>query len=301
MTRVILNLPYTSSAVPPPVARRLGLSQEEWQLEHWRLIDPPLGEIVREAACFERRKVKINRPLIAYPLSPLVADPWGLWAAELAEGSGTAPIKPAVLPRTTAGRALAWPEKDIEIILGRSVVPFHREITAAARHLLDDEQAPMVLVVTLRSFGTMPLPFEKCRKYPRPQAAVGFQPDRTPQGLADLAGSILRSFRWWPELNWPQAEGACLPEELAGHPRVRALGLSLCRSLYLDERTGGRKSSAQSVVRVLRTFFNLLDQEVDRVGRARLTRALAPARPAKASPRVPSPVIKAERLKGRTE
>ena len=291
MTRVILNLPYTSAAVPPPVASRLGLSQEEWQLEHWRLIDPPLGEIVREAARYERRKVKIDRPVIAYPLSPLVADPWGLWAAELAEGS--APVKPAVLPRTTAGRPLAWTEKDTELILGRSVVPFHREITAAAHRLLDEDRAPLVLVLTLRSFGTMPLPFEKCRKYPRPQAAIGIRSGQTPQGLAELAGSILKSFRWWPELNWPQAEGACLPEDLAGHPRVRALGLSLCRSLYLDERTGGRKRSAESVVRVLRIFFNLLDQEVDRVGRTRLERVLAPAR-RPARPAIPSPVIKAK-------
>ena len=136
MTRIILNLPYTSTAVPPPVARRLGLSPEEWQLEHWRLIDPHLGEIVREAACFERRKVKIDRPVIVYPLSPLVADPWGLWAAELADGPEISPPRrPAVLPRTTAGRPLVWPEKDIELILGRSVAPFHQEITAAARRL----------------------------------------------------------------------------------------------------------------------------------------------------------------------
>jgi hypothetical protein len=282
------------------VARRLALSPEEWQLEHWRLIDPHLGEIVREAACFERRKVKKDHPVIVYPLSPLVADPWGLWAAELGEGSEAAPpapSRPAVLPRTTAGRPLAWPEKDIELILGRSVVPFHQEITAAARRLLDE--APLVLVVTLRSYGAMPLPFEKSRKYPRPQAAVGSQPGLTPQGLAELAGSVLRSCRWWPELNWPQAEGACLPEELAGNPRVRALGLSLCRGLYLDERTGHRKSSAPGVVRVLRTLFNLLDQELDRVARLRLDRSLAPR--IKKPPPIPSPVIKAARLQGRTE
>ena len=202
--------------------------------------------------------------------------------------------RPAVLPRTTAGRPLAaWTEKDLQLILGRSVVPFHREITDTARRLL--AEAPLVLVITLRSFGAMPLPFEKCRKYPRPQAAVGSHPGLTPPGLAELAGSILKSCRWWPELNWPQAESACLPEELAGNPRVRALGLSLCRGLYLDERTGQRKSSAKSVVRVLRTFFNLLDQELDRVARVRLDRA----RPKKPAPKIPSPVIKAAQLQGR--
>ncbi|MDR2935495.1 MAG: N-formylglutamate amidohydrolase [Candidatus Adiutrix sp.] len=292
--RIIINLPYTSAAVPPPVARRLGLSPEEWQLEHWRLIDPHLGELVREAACYERRDVKTDRPVVVYPLSPLVADPWGLWAAELAEEAPAAPPKPAVISRTTAGRALPpWSEKDAELILNRSVAPFHREITEAARRLL--AETPLVLVLTLRSFGSMPLPFEKCRKYPRPQAAIGSRPGLTPTGLAELAGGVLKSCRWWPELDWPQAEGACLPPELAESPRVRALGLSLCRGLYFDERTGRRKSSAQSVVRVLRTLFNLLDQEMARVAQVRLDRALAPKKKAR-----PSPVIKASQIQSRT-
>ena len=81
--------------------------------------------------------------------------------------------------------------------------------------------------------------------------------------------------------------------------RVRALGLSLCRGLYLDESTGQRKSSAGGVVRVLRTLFSLLDQEMDRVARLRLDRSLAP-RTRKKAP-IPSPVIKAARLQGRTE
>ena len=296
--RIILNLPYTSAAVPPPVARRLGLSPDDWQLEHWRLIDPHLGDIVREAASFERRHVKTDRPLIVYPLSPLVADPWGLWAAELADEASKKPPRPAILTRTTTGRPLPpWSEKDAELILGRSVAPFHREITEAANRLLDE--APLVLVITLRSFGSMPLPFEKCRKYPRPQAAIGSRNGLTPPGLAELAGGILKSCRWWPELDWPQAEGACLPEELAESPRVRALGLSLCRGLYFDERTGRRKSSYESVVRVLRTFFNLLDQEMARVAQTRLERSLAPKkRPPSAQ--APSPVIKAARIRVRT-
>ena len=297
MTGIVINLPYASAAVPPPVARRLALSPEDWRLEHWRLTDPHLADIAREAAGFERRSVRTERPVIVYPLSPLVADPWGLWAAELADGSEAAPPvppRPAALPRTTAGRPLTWTAKDMELILNRSAFPFHQEITAVTRRLL--AEASLALVITLRSFGSQPLPFEKCRKYPRPQAAVGAHPALTPPGLAGLAGGILKSCRWWPELDWPQARGACLPEELIAHPRVRALGLSLRRDLYLDEKTGRRKTSARGVVRVLRTLFNLLDQELDRVARARLDRARAPEK--SAVPRPPSPVIKAGRLSG---
>ena len=304
MTGIVINLPYASAAVPPPVARRLALSQAEWQLEHWRLIDPHLAELARAASVHERRGLKVERPVVAYPLSPLVADPWGLWAGELdgrppeaapPEAPEDSRPRPAALPRTTAGRSLAWTDQERDLIFSRSVVPYYRELTEAARGLLAD--SPLVLVVTLRSYGTQPLPFEKNRRYPRPQAAVAANPRLTPAGLAELAGGILKACRWWPELNWPQAGGACLPPELEASPRVRALGLSLCRGLYLDERSGKRKSAAPGVVRILRTFFHLLDQELARVARLRLARAAPPAKPA---PKIPSPVIKADRLNDMT-
>jgi len=286
MSGVIINLPYSSGAYPPAVGRRLGLGGEDWRLENWRLIDPYLADIAREASVYERRQVKIRRPVVIYPVSPVVADPWGLWAAELSEGEPDFQPGPAILPRTTTGKALDWSEKDRALILERTVGPFHRQIEEEARRLL--EETPLVLVVTLRSFGSMPLPFEKSRQYPRPQAAVSTSEKKTPQGLAELAGNAFRTFRWWSELNWPQPHGACLPPGLAGHPRVRALGLSLCRGLYMDERTGAKKPAAAKVSRVLTTVFNLFDQELTRVARLRLTRAF--------KPKAASPVIKAKDL-----
>jgi hypothetical protein len=299
MTGIIINLPYSAAALPPALARRLALTQEERQLEHWRLIDPPLADIAREAAHFTRRSVTVDHPVITYPLSPLVADPWGLWAAELAEdapaaGEPAAPPRPALLPRTTAGKPINWPARDREIIFGRSVIPFHQEIAAAAGRLLAD--SPLVLVITLRSFGSAPLDFERSRRYPRPQAAVSGRPGSTPPGLLNLTGGVFKSCRWWAELGWPQDRGACLPAELIGHPRVRALGISLCRSLYLDEKTGRVKSSARGVIRVLKTILNLLDQELARVAGLRLERA-AGAKPLSPAPPALSPVIKAAHQK----
>ncbi|MDR1044072.1 MAG: N-formylglutamate amidohydrolase [Candidatus Adiutrix sp.] len=285
MSAVIINLPYSSVAVPPAIAGRLGLSPEEWRLEHWRLSDPPLAGIVREAA---GRAGRPGRALVVYPVSPLAADPWGLWAAELGAGGGRDLYRPgpAIPPRTSAGREINWRPKDRDFIFERTVRPFYREIEDRAREGLGD--FPLVLVLTIRSFSARPWPFEKNRRFPRPQAAVSTAEGLSPPGLANLAGDCFRALRWWPELNWPQARGACLPPGLAGHPRVRALGLSLSRELYLDESSGAQKEAAGRVVRVLSTLFNLLDEELARVAGLRLDRAFKARK---------SPIVKAAALR----
>ncbi|MDR0881955.1 MAG: N-formylglutamate amidohydrolase [Candidatus Adiutrix sp.] len=282
MNAVVINLPYAGGGAPPPVAKHLNLAPGEWQLEHWRLTDPCLAEVLRLAAAPEARP---PRPVVVNPWSPLVADPWGLWAAELASaGDQPEPGGAAILSRTTAGKAITWTEAEREVIFGRSVRPFYAQIEAAVAEML--QIAPLVLVITLRSYSSRPFAFERNRKFPRPQVCVGARSGLTPPGLADLAGDVFLACRWWPELSWPQAGGACLPPSLAGRPRVRALGLSLCRSLYMDEDTGRPKPAAAGVARVLSTVFNILDQELSRVSQLRLDRA----RPKD------SPVIKANQL-----
>jgi hypothetical protein len=282
---VLINLPYTAQAAPPAVARKLDLSAEEWQMEHWRLTDPYLAEIARRAAVFEKKKKRVERPVIIYPYSPLVADPWGLLAAELSEDGETEPGQPATLPKTTAGKVLAWRDKERQVILSHSADPFLREIEDRTQALL--AESPLALIVTLRSFSAMPQNFEKDRRYPRPQAGVSTLEAKTPEGLANLAGDTFRAFRWWAELNRPQAGTARLPEALRDHPRVRAIGISLCRGLYMDENTGRKKAALPSVARVLKIVFNLFDQELRRVAGLRMARAMKPK---------DSPVIKAGSL-----
>ncbi|MDR1922359.1 MAG: N-formylglutamate amidohydrolase [Candidatus Adiutrix sp.] len=293
MTGIVINLPYTAQSAPAPVLKRLDLNAESWRLEHWRLIDPPLAEVVARAAIFEKKTKRVERPVIIYPFSPLVADPWGLWAAELnGEEAGAARQAPApgFIARTTEGRPINFSPKDRDVIFSRAVAPFHQQLEQTARELM--EKSPLVLILTIRSFTSRPLSFEKDKKYPRPQAAVGATAAVTPPGLSHMAGEAFHSLRWWVELNRPQG-GAFVPPGLRGHPRVRALGLSLCRGLYMDERSGRKKSSAKSAARVLATALNLLDQELERVAALRLDRAGRPG--ASSASKTPSPVIKAGR------
>ncbi len=283
---LVINIPYAGGALPPAVAKRLALSDEALRLEHWRLTDPVLAQLVSEAAGRGVRGRGVERAVIINPWSPLTADPWGLWAAEL-EPETVKRGRAAVLARTTAGQAIEWSPAQRETIFSRAVEPFYQQISQALEAVLED--SPLALLLTLRFFSSRPQAFERQRSYPRPQVCVGSCPGLTPEGLASLAGSAFRGFGWWPELNKPQEAGACLPPLLASSTRVRALGLSFNRELYLDERSGRRQPGAKALVRVLSTVFNLLDQELARVAALRLERHFKPAKN--------SPVIKADRFK----
>lgn len=266
MTAVIINLPYTAQGVPQPLLKRLELTPEDWRREHWHLTDPHLGTIVREAALGLEGDETLAPPVIIYPYSPVVADPWGLWAREL-DKPGSGQPQAAILKRTTSGRPIHWEPKDCELIIERTVKPFYEQLEKNIRERL--AHSPLVLVLTLRSYGSQPFIFEKNRQTPRPQVAVGSLPGLTPPQLAELVGDIFKGFRWWPELNWPQPGGACLPPAFVNHPQVKALGLSLDRNLYMNEDNGRKTEGAKGVARILRTVFHLLDQELRRVAHAK--------------------------------
>ncbi|MDR3134775.1 MAG: N-formylglutamate amidohydrolase [Deltaproteobacteria bacterium] len=273
MAGLVVNVPYGGLAIPPAVQKRLTLSLSELKTEHWRLCDPYLLAMAKEAAQGDAKRGPW--PIVAYPFSPLVADPLGLVAMELgqAEESG-----PAVLSKDTNGKDLpSWSPTDREFLMGKTVTPYADELKKKCLEQLSSQH--LVALVTTRSFSSIPQPHERDRRYPRPQVALGASDDHTPDGLTAMSGHIFRTLGFWPQLNWPLS-GAVVPRNLADQPRLKAISLCLRRDLYLDEKTGQPKNeSREAVVRVIKTFFNLLAQELDRVANIRIKRAFPPKKP----------------------
>jgi hypothetical protein len=237
----------------------------------------------------DRGPEKPSRPLVAYRFSPLVADPMGLIAAELGQGpaDGLA-FGPVFLASDTERVPLhPWSEGDRAFILERTVAPWLKELETACLEQLKNES--LAILVTLRSFASIPGRYERDQRYPRPQVCLGASPGHTPEGLAVMAGSVLRALGLWPQLGWPQ-DAAEPPASLASLARLKALSLGLRRDLYLDEKTGRIKEGPRAaLIRVLRTFFSLLEQELDRVASLRIRRAFPPK---KASSVIKDPAAK---------
>jgi hypothetical protein len=295
---LILNVPYGSPFLPKAVHKRLGLADEELRWENYRLTDPFLLEMVKKAALPDPAAGPPSRALlrpsgeaprgfpsarlVSYPYSPLVADPLGLLARDLGQADGPGPF---ILARGALEKDLPnWSQQERDFILSHCVKPYVEELVAAGKELLANER--LAILVTVRFFSGKAF-LQGHREPPKPQVCLGLEEKLTPKGLAALAGHIFRKFGLWAELDFPLA-GSYVPPEMAAWPRLKAIGLALRRDLYLDEAKARLLPSEGSLVRVLRTFFSLLGQELDRVSEVRLRRAFPP--------KAPSSVIKAGQM-----
>jgi hypothetical protein len=275
--------------MPPAVAKRLALKTEELGWENFRLADPCLLQVVSKASEESVIKGKIGektlpkRTLVSYSFSPLVSDPLGLLASELGEATVA---NPAFLTKSTMGNPLnTWKPEEEELILKKSSLPYLAEIKERCQELLDKDT--LVLLLNIRSFATRPWNYEINRKFPRPQLNIGtLDESKTPQGLASFIGKTFKIFNFWPELNWPHT-GTYVPPELIDSPRLLAVSLSFRRDLYMNESTGRLDKGANSLIRILKTVFGLLEQELNQVIKIRHRR--------KNPPKPPSMVIKAKK------
>ena len=274
--------------MPPMVLRRLELSPEELGWEHFRLTDPCLLRAVTEASReavlkgFLGTKPVPERTLASYRFSPLVSDPLGFLAAQLNQEERTFP---QFIAASSSGKSFRpWSPGEREAILKKSSLPYLSEITDKCLSSL--ESGSLTLLLTLRSYSSKPWNYETERRYPRPQASIGVHDgEKTPMGLASFTGRVIRMFGLWPELNWPH-EGAWLSRELTRPPRLFTLNLSFRRDLYMDEATGKPAANFDSFVRILRTVFSLLEEEMETVLKIRWRR--------KHPPKPPSMVIKGQ-------
>jgi hypothetical protein len=296
---LILNVPYGSPFLPRAIQKRLTLTEEETRWENWRLTDPFLLNLVKEASqpaspalspslrrleenSSARSANWPNLKLISYPFSPLVADPLGSLAQELGQ---IAVPSPTILTRGALQKDLPeWTASEKEFIFAHCVNPYLEQLSQAANNLLAEES--LVLILTIRFFAAKANIMDH-KANPKPQINLGFDERHTPKGLLHLAGHVFKRFGLWSELDYPLV-GAPIPEALKKHARLKALGLAIRRDLYLDETKASLLGSASSLVRVLRSFFSLLGQELDRVARLRFRRAFPP--------KPPSSVIKADKV-----
>jgi hypothetical protein len=281
LATLVITVPYGGLSMPPMVRRRLSLSPEELGWENFRLADPCLLRVASEAAAGAILEGSLGkkeippRPLVRYGFSPLVSDPMGFLASPQDRDQHG---RPGFIAHAASGRPFApWGPDELRAIQERSSLPYLREIEDSCLKCL--AEGTLVLLLTLRSFPSRPQPKDPDRRYPRPQVSVGGHDGaKTPGGLASFIGRALRALGLWPELGWP-LPGAYVPEGLRGHPRLFAAGLSFRRDLYMDETCGRLLPGHGALVRLLRTLFSLLEEELETVLRIRYLRRHPPKPP----------------------
>ena len=117
-----------------------------------RLCDPFLLALAKEAAQGDAKRGPW--PFVAFPYSPLVADPLGLVGVELGQTEEHGPI---LLTKDSHGRNLtSWSPSDHKFLMEKTVAPYSQELRQKCLEQLSSQH--LTALVTLRSFPAIPLP-----------------------------------------------------------------------------------------------------------------------------------------------
>jgi N-formylglutamate amidohydrolase len=194
-------------------------------------------------------EARIARPVV-FHVSRLVVDPERFLedSAEpmAARGMG------AIYTATSDGTVLRAPmdEQSRQALLAEYYEPHHRRLSDAVTASIARWGA--CLVVDCHSFPSHPLPYELDQSPDRPEICLGTDEFHSPPELVSAALRIFRGAGFEVQLNRPFA-GAIVP---AAHyrcdQRVMALMVEVNRSLYMDEVSGERLPTFETLASGLR-------------------------------------------------
>jgi N-formylglutamate amidohydrolase len=182
---------------------------------------------------------------IVFPVSRLVVDPERFLddAQEVMAAVGMG----VIYTRTSQGVPLR-PEPSAQErseLLDRYYHPHHQELSEAVDHAVND--LGYCLVLDCHSFPSTPLPYEPDQGLDRPDICLGTDSFHTPNRLIELAVVAFQDLGLTVAIDRPFA-GALVPmKHFQKDARVHALMVELNRRLYLDETTGARTSSFNSL------------------------------------------------------
>jgi N-formylglutamate deformylase len=232
----VLHLPHASRLIPADERARLVISDAELEAELLRMTDAFTDEL------FPSTPQEFAR--IVFPVSRLVCDVerFSDDADEPMAARGMGAVYTANSTGSRLRAALSPAER--ERIMARWYRPHHAMLTSATDQVLAREGR--CLIVDCHSFSARPLPHEPDQDPKRPDICVGTA-FHTPAGLALALARAAREVGLTVEVNRPFA-GALVPaKHYRVDDRVMSLMIEVNRRLYMNEVTGERLISFESV------------------------------------------------------
>jgi N-formylglutamate amidohydrolase len=157
----------------------------------------------------------------------------------------------------------ALPPAECERIMARWYRPHHALLTSATDQVLVREGR--CLIVDCHSFSARPLPHEPDQDPQRPDICLGTDLFHTPPGLPLAVARAASDLGLTVEVNRPFA-GALVPaKHYRTDARVKSLMIEVNRRIYMNELTGERLISFESMKEVV---GNLLAAAIAFVGKS---------------------------------
>lgn len=239
---VLGHVPHGAVFIPEEVRDTIILDDEELESELILMTDRYTPELF-DSIVASGGLALVNK------ISRLVVDPerFERDEDEVMSRRGMGAIYSRTAHQRTLRRELLSGERDE--LLSHYYRPYHEALRAEVQKML--ERFDRCLIIDCHSFSSLPLPYELDQARERPDICIGTDPFHTPNELAVLAESFCESRGRTPAINSPFS-GTCVPLAYLGKDRrVSSMMIEVNRSLYMDERTGGRSRGFSETKRFL--------------------------------------------------
>ena len=236
---MILHIPHSSTIIPTELRNQIVLSEEELANELLLMTDAFTDELFNSPDVTSAIRFPISRILVDVErfsdntLEPMSKVGMGMIYTHTADGKT---LKRALLPQETKN-------------LHRYYSKHHQALEVETTTEL--EKNGRALIVDCHSFPNKPLPCDENQTTPRPDFCIGSDQYHTPLGLIDLAKSSLKEMGYSVGVNWPYA-GTMVPGKFyRKNDKVTSIMIEVNRNLYMDEMTGLKKASFNSMKSVI--------------------------------------------------
>lgn len=234
---VILHVPHSSSAIPTAVRGDLNLCDSELAVELLRMTDWYTDEL------FGQDDARFHS--VVFPYSRLVCD------VERFSDDAREPMSArgmgAIYERTSDGRLLRnrMDSEARNVYLERYYSPHHQRLQELADHLLASQQ--QCLIIDCHSFPTIPLPCDLDQSLSRPDICIGTDSTHTPAALVHQIEKACSAVGLSSAVDRPYT-GTMVPlKHFQRDMRVKSVMIEVRRGLYVDEKSGLKLASFESV------------------------------------------------------
>ena len=245
---MILHIPHSSLIIPDDLRDQFVLSDSELEKEKIVMTDMFTDELY----AFE------GAESVIFPYSRLFVDVERFRSDAdepmSKEGMGVAYNKTAV------GNELRHEllVEDKEHLLTQYYDLHHQKLTNAVQAELDNNGK--ALLIDCHSFPSVPLPCDNNQATPRPPFCIGTEGEHTPEGLASLTKKTLTDKGYEVGVNEPYA-GSLVPTEFWQKDyRVSSIMIEINRNLYMDEQTGLKIDSFETIQKQIHQLLTILSR-----------------------------------------
>jgi N-formylglutamate amidohydrolase len=231
MPSIVLHIPHASRLIPKELLPSFLPSQARLTHELLIMTDAWTDELV------EALPLQVHR--VIFPVSRLVVDPERFPSDDqepmAKKGMG------ATYTRLSSGEPLRQlSAADRAALMETYYYPHHQVLTAATESAI--RESGSCLIIDVHSFPSSPLPYEEDQTADRAEICVGFDAFHTPFSTDADVISTCNRLGFSASLNRPFA-GSIVPSKFwNGDDRVRSFMIEVRRDVYMNERTGERRS-----------------------------------------------------------